>query len=171
MSDQLKAELCDIYDLWHTPFWQTTWFLVLSIMIPVAIVVGVTVYFVVCYMSKKRKVSAWERALQELRLLKIDTEPTKDQGKRFYFQLTGIVKKYLHARFDINIVGKTDKEVCNVLKDHSFTQPVMPLIDEIFSGVEFIKYADSQARVQQMHNNVDHAISIVEKTRPLKMQQ
>jgi len=171
MSDQLKADLCDIYDLWHTPFWQTTWFFVVCIMIPITIVLGVTVYFVIRYTSKKRIVPAWERALNELRSLKIDEDPSKDEGKRFYFQLTEIVKKYIQERFDINIVGKTDKEVCGVLKEYSFTQPVMPLIDEIFSGVEFIKYADAQARVQQMHNNVDHAISIIEQTRPSKMQQ
>lgn len=164
MNDQLKADLCDIYDLWHTPFWQTTWFFVVCLMIPTTIVLGVTVYFVIRYMSQKRIVPAWERALHQINTLQPTVYTSKEEGKLFYFELTAILKNYFNERYGLCIKGKTDRECLEI----SLPEELKPLLHDIFSGCLRIKYADESALQEQLIRDHSHAILLVKQTSPSK---
>ncbi len=98
----------DIYDFYYIPFWQTLWF---KIIVGIACAIALTAIIYLIVTRRKKKITAWEWATQELAKLAGMQLSSKADYKKFYFALTVITKQYLHERYGWKVSDKTDEEL------------------------------------------------------------
>ncbi len=162
-----QTELYGNYDIWHKPFWQTTTFYR---------VIGATIFvgiILLCYLlikkyrayKKKKKVPAWQRALQELELLEKNNKTAPVHGKEFYHIVTAILKSYFQERFNSNLCSKTDTEVIAYLEKRVDIDPeLLQTIRTIFKGSVVIKFANERAIQEQIEHDFNQSVMIIKKT-------
>lgn len=166
----MEQKLHDIYDVWHTPFWQRPWFYwsmyVLMGMVFV-IIVGIAIKI---YRVRKKNVSIapWDAALQALALLQQKKITTIEQGSDLYAKLTQILKKYLHQRYGFDIASKTDDEVIVYLEQNSFDPLLLCDIREIFEGSVYIKFAHEQVMQERIEKDLERSSAFVKATLPVQ---
>lgn len=171
-ANDTAQQLYDIYPLWHVPFWQTTFFYGLVIFFIAAAIVSVVYYFWKKHRSKIRPMRpAWERALGELRALEQKKIITKEDGKEFYFALTNIIKRYMHERYHMPVVGKTDDEFIAYLKESNQLPEFIEILHDIAQGCLYIKFANEQAMQDQIARHVAASILIITKTIPTEIKK
>lgn len=154
------------YGIWHKPFWQTaTFYRVIGATIFVSIIL-------LCYLlikkyrayKKKKKVPAWQRALQELALLQKDNKITPVHGKEFYRIVTAILKNYLQEQFNFPLCSKTDAEVIVYLEKRVDIDPeLLQTICVIFKGSVVIKFANERAIQEQIEHDYNRSVTIIKK--------
>jgi len=166
-----ETKFYDIYDYLYMPFWRSTTFFIL-LMILSAVISGMGAYFLVKYMRKKSKkepqIPPWEWALKLFKTLTPGTYETKDQFKLFYFKLTQITKKYLEQRFEWDLMEKTDNEMIECLKTKQCNEKIINSLEEVLQGSLLIKFANAEALREQAQKDLNTVIYIVKKTKPRK---
>jgi fucose 4-O-acetylase-like acetyltransferase len=162
-----ENELYGMYEMWHEPFWQTTYFL---------IAVGITAFSCVLvagwfYYKKRRSKqmvqSCWQVALIRLQDLQKTDRITPDHCKEFYFVLTHILKNYLHERYNFDLVGKTDEEVITYLATTDFPPELLTMLESIFNGCVIVKFANMQAIQATIERDFAAADTLVKRTIPV----
>lgn len=157
-------QLYDIYPVWHVPFWQTGWFVVL-VMLTVLTLLGVLVWFIIKrHKARRALVTPWDYALQQIAQLQQNIAPEK--SKQFYSSLSVILKKYLHARYSYDVESKTDQEVINYLQQQQFSVDLVTQLQAIMEGATMVKFANMQAIAQQMQQDIERSRSFVTQTIP-----
>lgn len=165
-----KTGLYENYGFWHVPFWQTyTFQMAIKVTCGVLLLIICTV-LIIKYMryQREKKMLPWDRALFDLAQLKKDQEVSIVQNKEFYVFLTEIIKKYLFARFDYDVLGKTDAEVVNYLQKMSANDEIIENIKVVIQGSEVIKFANAQVAQEYVDNDLRRIILLVKKTIPHK---
>jgi len=165
-----KTGLYENYGPWHVPFWQTdTFYLILKIVI-ICLLLFLVFFLYRMYMQKKRrkKLSAWDEALQKLKHARELQISEQHSGKDFYVSLTSIMKKYLHDRFGYDVVGKTDDEVITYLQTQQCDASIIHELSHIMQGSVVIKFANQKAAIDQMHQDYDRCVKIIQQTIPCK---
>jgi len=155
------------YGVWHKPFWQTTTFYRISGLL---LFIGMLLF---CYLlikkyrarRKKQAVPAWQRALQELELLRKNNKIAPAHGREFYRIVTAILKSYLQERFDSNLCSKTDTEVIAYLEKRVDIDPeLLQTIRAIFKGSVVIKFSNEQAIQEQIDHDFNQSVIFIKKT-------
>jgi hypothetical protein len=165
-----KTGLYENYGMWHVPFWQTSTFKIIMEVVGCVAVLVLLVYLVRMYIryKKRKKLPAWEQALTDLRVLKIEQKVHPAQGKEFYAAVSEVIKRYLAARFAYDVLGKTDAEVVNYLQEIQADESIVNDIKAIVQGAEIIKFANAQAAQEQINTDYDRITSIITRTIPVK---
>ena len=165
-----KTGLYENYGMWHMPFWQTNTFQIIMEVVGCVVVLVLLICLVRMYVRYKRrkKLSAWEQALADLRALKIEQKVRAEKGKEFYVVVSEVVKRYLAARFEYDVLGKTDAEVVSYLQEVHADQEIIDDIKAIVHGAEIIKFANVQAAQEQINTDYDRITSIITRTIPVK---
>ena len=148
-------KIYDMYDYYYTPFWHTTWFLIgASLALILACIAGFL------YAKKHRgrkKLLRWQEIYGEIAQQKVHEQSVK----KFYFDLTRLLKEYLALRYQVSLTGKTDFEVIQLLKKDSLPQELLPLVEQVFMGPQAIKYANQKGQIHQMEEDKKHCITII----------
>jgi hypothetical protein len=160
----MQEQLYDIYGLWHVPFWQTTWFKLLVGSIIVAILFVIIVMLVHHRRARKKVLTSWEQALRDLHELREHGIPAPDRAQEFYLRLTEILKTYLQQRYQYSVIGKTDHELMHFLYQEHFSPALLQELQEIFSGIEVIKFARGTTVVEQIERDLQRSVLFVEQT-------
>lgn len=165
-----KTGLYENYGLWHVPFWQTREFrmaiyLCLGLLVVCILIVGIIKYRAY---RKRKKLPLWDQALLELAQLKKDHKIDILHGKEFYTTICAVLKKYFHGRFGYEVIGKTDDEVIEYLKNHYQDERMFEDIKSIFQGGVIIKFANAQAAQEQIEGDYSRAVAIIRRTIPEK---
>lgn len=165
-----KTGLYENYGMWHVPFWQTNTFQIMMEVIGCIVLLGLLIYVVIMYVryKKRKKLSAWEQALADLRALKVEQKVRAEHAKEFYVIVSEVIKRYLAARFEYDVVGKTDAEVVSYLQEIHADQVIIDDIKAIVHGAEVIKFANAQAAQEQINTDYDRITSIITRTIPVK---
>lgn len=166
IHEELK-KLHDIYGFRHVPWWQTTTFYLVAFVIAFLIVSSSIYFFYKKLKLKRFKRTPWELALIELDRLK-NLSNCADQGRKFYFDLTQILKIYIHDRYGYDVMGKTDGELIIYLESVNFPYELLEALRKIFQGSATIKFANAQAACEQMEYDWALALMIIKKTIPSK---
>jgi short subunit fatty acids transporter len=159
-----KHGLYDVYEHVHIPFWQTSYF-TYSIIALCILLIGLSI----CYYLKRRKkaqLPIWALSIDDIESLKRNNLARADKGKEFYSELTSILKKYLYRRFAVDSIGKTDAELIRYLNAQKFSVDLTQELQEIFSGVTIIKFANVQAAQEQIDRDIQRSIMFIKKTVP-----
>lgn len=158
-------ELIDIYGVWHVPFWQTSAFKA-ALLIPVCC----GLFFLLrVIMRRKRTVmclTPWEQALQDLYALQKQGMDRPEHAQELYLRLTVILKNYVYQRYNVPVQGKTDSEFVRFLYQKQFCPELIQQVQEIFSGMELIKFAREEVFAEQIKQDILRSIAFIEYTKP-----
>lgn len=150
-------QLYDIYGIWHIPFWQQSWFII-SMWILVGLLMLALIYNVVRFVLKRKKpIKPWTWANGALDALWEKRGFTREDGKRFYSQLTEIIKIYLEKRYGYQVRSATDIELLVYLRARDFDAELCNDLARIFEGAQEIKFANLDAIPENIER--DFAIS------------
>jgi len=165
-----KTGLYENYGLWHVPFWQTEKFqLIVKISCAVLVLLFIAILIKkYCTYRKNKKLSAWDQALFDLRVLRNNNKVSVEHGKEFYLTVSALLKKYLYERFKYDVLGKTDSEVVHFLKEHHADEQTIIDFEALLHGGITIKFANAQVAQEQIENDYVRAIAIVTRTIPKK---
>ncbi len=155
------------YDIWHKPFWQTITFYRISglLLFTSMLLLGYLLIKKYRVRKKKKKVPAWQHALQELKLLQKNNKVVPVHGKEFYRIVTAIFKSYLQEQFNSNLCSKTDTEVISYLEKRVDIDPeLLQIIRTIFKGSVLIKFANERAIQEQIEHDFNQSVMIIKKT-------
>ena len=156
----------DIHDYYYLPFQQTLTFKIL--IITGLMIVGAIIGYIFFKRRYRKKISAWQWALQEISKLSPAQCTTKKNLKDFYFNLTDIIKNYLDKRYDWKTLDKTDTELITLLKKKKFDEQLLKNLQKMLSGAEWVKFANQDVIKTQVEADLKTAQKIIEKTTPLE---
>lgn len=159
--------LYDIYGHWHVPFWQTRAFYVIISLIIFLILSLIAWYLIKRYWARKPQMPIWDEVLHELYDLKKRNIATAEQGKEFYCVLTMSLKKYVHGRYGLDGLHKTDDEFVQFLQKNTFAPELLVILQEIFSGSTIIKFANAHAIQETIEKDLNSSITFVKQTIPI----
>lgn len=165
-----KTGLYENYGLWHVPFWQTQKFKMAMQICLSLVVLCVIVLLIKKYLAyrKRKKLPIWDQVLLELTYLKKEHKVDVAHGKEFYATVSAVLKKYFHDRFDYDIIGKTDDEVVEYLKNHHKDELILEEIKAVLQGGVIIKFANAQAAQEQIEHDYLRVVAIIQRTIPEK---
>lgn len=158
-------ELYGIYELWHQPFWETSLFWLIIASIVLLLMMLLLWRLIIWYRLKEKNMAPWDVALRDLNCLVINDSPSHFQAKQFYFSLTAIVKKYLSARYTLNMNGATDLEVIALMENYDIPSDIFLCVKRIFTGCLHVKYASEEALKEQLLRDRDYAVRLVKATK------
>jgi hypothetical protein len=153
----------EIYSYYEPPFWQTTWFYIVCAIVAVAVVIGVTLWLV---LRRKKTLTPWQWALEELQLISPVHCHSKEDFKKFYFCLTDIIKTYLHKRYAWDVHDKTDNELVVFLEQQNFNHEIIEMLKKIAQGALWVKFANMDALKSQAEADWKTVMVMVERTTP-----
>ena len=167
-----KTGLYENYGLWHVPFWQTSEFkmaiyICLGLFALCIVAVIIKKY---CAYRRRKKLPLWDQALFELAQLKKSNKIDILHGKEFYTTTCSVLKKYFHDRFGYDVIGKTDDEVIEYLKNHHHDEQMLEDAKSVLQGAVIIKFANAQAAQEQIEGDYLRAVAIIRRTIPEKRQ-
>lgn len=141
----------DIFDLWLPAWWESPWiwFTLIVGILAFIVLIGLTMYWYKKY--KKKRCSPRDRALDRIVFLKKRTDeedgqrPFDDYAKELYAELLLIIKQYLDDTHGLQVLGKTDAELCQYFAacDASGAPEIlewkscMPLFSEQGTAIKF----------------------------------
>ncbi len=156
-------QLYDIYGLWHVPWWQAPW-VWYCLVVSGLLLVGW--YVTRRIMMRRRAHTPWGTALMALDTLKAQGLISVVYSKEFYTALTKIFKTYLQERYGLDVAGKTDDEVLELLERSPFPPDLLSPLRIIFKGSITIKFAKAQAIKDQIEQDFVASRVIIDKTIP-----
>ena len=166
MQVDMSKDLFSIYEFWHTPFWQTTWFYVLVITGIILLFIFIIWVLIKKYFKKKKKETAWACATRELQALKKLVWDNKISPQGFYLSLTKIVKSYLFNRYGYKLFGQTDQEVLLFLEEQKFNPELLESMREMFDSMQLIKFANESTVKEVIERDLAKSFDLVKKTTP-----
>ena len=127
------SELYDIYGIWHVPFWQTKPFIMTLWCLWLVCAVAL-IYLVCALILNEKDIKPWTWANRELDALWEKRGFTREDGKRFYSQLTEIIKVYLEKRYGYQVRSATDIELLAYLRDIVLIQNYVMIYHTFLKG-------------------------------------
>jgi len=162
MQSNQTVDFYDIYEYYTIPFWQKTWFYVTMFFV-VGLIIGLLVFYI--WYRRRRFITPWDWALMELTRLSKKSLQTKDDIKRFYFELTKILKTYLAKRYRWTIDNKTDDELVAFLEEKKFNADLIAMLKKTAEGAQWIKFANETALKAQVDQDTQTVKILIEQTR------
>lgn len=162
-APNLEKQLIDIYSVIYTPFWRKPLFYI-PVFIIGFLLLGAIIYWLHAILSKKRALTQAQKAQNQIKMLQKTINP--DNYQQFYFRLTAILKQYLEGVLGDSYMSKTDQEVVLALEQVDFPLDLRETINRLFAGSQTIKFANSQAAVEQMQNDIQAAMKLIKQTIP-----
>lgn len=155
----------DIYEMIYVPIWQHTEVRLLLFTI-VLIFFLIMVFFVFKKILKKKKITDYSQdALTALRELQASNLLSEHHVELFYVRLTHIIKTYLGARYHCDFAGRTDSEVLSYLNEQIiFPQQLLPLVNDLVSRSQEIKFACGAALIDQMNKDINATSDLIRMT-------
>jgi hypothetical protein len=160
--------LYDIYGIRHVPFWQTVFFQRVMYAVIFFCIVALCWCVVRVWLRKRRMkhMLPWERALYDLGVLQKVGIIEQDNGKRFYSNLSAILKKYMSSRYNVDFSGKTDKEMVSLLREYMFSPVMLQQLVTIFENGQIVKFAGGQIPRETIEQDFEAAHLLVKSTIP-----
>lgn len=164
VGNESSEQLYDIYGMWHVPFWQTRAFIIALWCFAALCAIAIIYFLIRMIRARKKTLKPWEWANRELDTLWEQRGFTREDGKRFYSQLTEIIKGYLEKRYGYHVRSATDIELIAYLQAHSFDPALLHDVQQIFEGTQEIKFANLDAIPEQIERDFALCKAFISKT-------
>jgi hypothetical protein len=166
MKDQTQ-DFYEIYDYYTQPVLEKK--SVQISLISIAIIATAAAIFLYFFLRRKKKqLTSWEIALQDLERLNLEKCVSKNDFKSFYFKLTKIFKKYLEQRYSWQTENKTDDELVILMEKQKFNKELLEQVQKILAGALWIKFANQEALKIQAESDLKIIINIILQTKPVE---
>jgi hypothetical protein len=159
-----STEIYDIYGVWHVPFWQTQPFIIGVWCTAILIAIVLFYLLIRFFKARKRPLKPWEWANRELDALWVTRGFTREDGRKFYSQLTEIIKMYVEKRYGYPVMSATDIEFLAYMNDRAIAPALMENLKQIFEGVQEIKFANLNAIPENIERDFALAKAFVANT-------
>lgn len=87
-------------------------------------------------------------------------------GRRFYFRLSAVLRRYLQARFDIPAPEMTTEELLSALDHPGIGRELAAALRRLFLDAAPVTYAGLPASIDRMRQDLDFAKEAVRQTTP-----
>lgn len=158
--------LYDIYEMSHVPFWQTGIFCWLAGAALLSFFV-LTVFFI-CrwYFKKKAQRDYWSESITRLQEIEAKLDD-KQYCALFYVDITALMKKYFCIRFQINVIGKTEREFDAVIVQCMMPLDLVQSFRELLDRSTHAKFAQDYIDFEQKKRDIQLCRELLLLTRPL----
>lgn len=150
-------------------FAKNNWWWLIPIML---FGIGMLIYF---WRKKKNKPveRIYELPLKERTLLAIDALENerlweKNRLKEHYIELSFIMRSYLSARYEINLLEKTTQETQLLLRQKGLHEETIHVIINVLSESDMVKFAKSQPEDMAVFKVSQLARQVVAETSPIE---
>ena len=117
--------------------------------------------------ERKPEIPPHVTALQELKRLRSNAFPPKEEAKFFYVLLSEILKRYLGKRYGFDSLERTTFEIRGELKRASVPLSPAELAVDILERADMVKFAKYVPRKEEDEKAMDDAFSLVKQTTPV----
>lgn len=102
--------------------------------------------------------------LEELRLAKI-----WQQGKlkKYFTELTDIIREYFDGRFDIDAMEMTSDEIIEALRGKDINDQALDKIRNVLELADLVKFAKGQTTPLENDLSLNHCLDVVNETKPV----
>lgn len=152
--------------------WIPDWWVWVALGLAVIILGGAFFFF---FLRKDRKVvirrvkkviPPYELAMDRLNALQAKNLIAKGSEREYYTELTDILRQYLSGRFGINALEMTSTEIMHKLRENNETRPDSPLVQEVLSVADFVKFAKVRPLPDDNVKAFASAKRFIENTKP-----
>lgn len=148
-----------LYDLW----WM--WLILIA-------VIAAAVYFGRKYrktgkfitLPEKPQPKPWTIALERLESLKAKNLWENGMEKEYFTQLTDILRDYLYARFGINAMEMTSRQIMQTLADQADVREHRGYVRKILDVADFVKFAKVRPLPADNVEAFENAVNFVKET-------
>jgi hypothetical protein len=160
------VELPNDYFSWFKSYWY--WFVILFIL-------GIIVFLYYKKKNKKEIIPEKELSLKEKSLLAVNALEQaklweKDQLKEHYIELSFILRSYLSARYDLNLLEKTSFETSLLLVKKELDKSNIDKIKLLLDYSDMVKFAKSKPDEFEVFKNLAQAKQLIVETSPLQIE-
>lgn len=114
-----------------------------------------------------KPVPPYEKAIQELEVLKQRQLCEKGQEKTYYTELTEILRQYLEGRFGINAMEMTTPQIKRAVRATVPADAAPGLMNEVLEMADYVKFAKLRPLPEDNVRAFNQAITFVENTKPV----
>ena len=114
-----------------------------------------------------KPVPPYEKAIQELEVLKRRQLCEKGQEKIYYTELTEILRQYLEGRFGINAMEMTTPQIKRAVRATVPSDAAPGLMNEVLEMADYVKFAKLRPLPEDNVRAFNQAITFVENTKPV----
>lgn len=115
--------------------------------------------------KEKPKEPAHIVALRNLDILKNEKLWQKGKVKKYYSELTDIVRVYIEDRFNINAMESTTEEIIDAFKQVDIDKQLKIELFDMLKAADFVKFAKATPLADENEKNLEFVYQIVEKTK------
>lgn len=116
--------------------------------------------------EEKKPVPPYERAIEQLGVLKSRQLCEKGQEKEYYTELTEILRQYLEGRFGINAMEMTTPQIKRAVRATVPADAVPTLMNEVLEMADYVKFAKMRPLPEDNVRAFNQAVTFVENTKP-----
>ena len=106
-------------------------------------------------------------ALEQLKELKAQELWQNSEVKEYYARLSEILRSYLEARFETNVLDKTTDEIIASLKFVGIPQDQFPVLYQLLSSSDYVKFAKENPISQENTSAMVNAEIFIQKTKEI----
>lgn len=111
----------------------------------------------------------YEKAIQQLEVLKQRQLCEKGQEKAYYTELTEILRQYLDGRFGINAMEMTTPQIKRAVRATVPADAAPGLMNEVLEMADFVKFAKMRPLPEDNVRSFNQAMTFVENTKPVEV--
>ncbi len=113
-----------------------------------------------------KPIPPYEKAMEQLAVLKQRQLCEKGQEKTYYTELTEILRQYLEGRFGINAMEMTTPQIKRAVRATVPAEAAPGLMNEVLEMADYVKFAKMRPLPEDNVRAFEQAIKFVENTRP-----
>ncbi len=169
----VNAELKDIKGIKEMPF---TWrdaipYLLMGLVL--LLILGILYYWWRRKKQKEEEVAAYvppprpahEVAFEKLRVLEGAKYWQQGAVKKYYSELTNIVREYLEGRYDVQALESTTDEILEGLKKVDFEENLWQKLKEMLQTADLVKFAKARPKIESHSEYLKDAKEMVRLTK------
>jgi len=112
--------------------------------------------------------SPWEIAFEKLAFLKEDNYPSSGEYKRYYIELSDIIRDYLERIYKIPVTDMTTYEFLSTVKEKNVDEDLYTRFKKFLDFADLVKFAKFEPDMTRMEDDYMEAWQIVEDVRRSK---
>lgn len=152
------------------PNYTTLYLIIGSIVLLIVLILGI-IYLV----RRHRKKGAEEKpiylgppheiAYRELDALLVSDYLDKGLFKKFYFELSEIIRRYLGRRFQIFTIERTSAEIEVQIEELYLSEEIVNLMKKFLSNTDFVKFSEYKPSKNEIERDVLQGRKIIDETK------
>lgn len=141
IDDDISEVAVDVSD--DTPHWFFTWgWIALSLILSVVILF---LWNRRQRLAKQARKTLKQRTLEELNRLSVPRDVSPENLAQYYVSFSGIIRKFLGERFELNLLERTTQETCLLLQMKEVDPSSITLVNELLQVADLIKFGKMTA--------------------------